>query len=45
MKAIWKEQIRITDEQELIVPKGSKILCVQIQNGAPCLYLWYRASG
>jgi len=36
---IWKCALRITDQQVVIVPRGSKFLTVQIQKGEP--QLWF----
>ena len=38
MKTIWKFELKITDIQEMSMPKGSAILSVQAQNNKP--YLW-----
>lgn len=37
-KIIYKFPILTTDEQEIHMPAGADILCVQVQNGAPCLW-------
>lgn len=39
MKTIWKYQLEVTDEQVLQVPHGSEVLCVQIQDDTPCLWI------
>jgi len=38
MKTIWKYPLQCTDHQEVMMPEGSKILCVQTQAGRPCLW-------
>lgn len=38
VQAIWKFQIQIKDTQTVTMPYGAKILCVQLQNGVPCLW-------
>jgi hypothetical protein len=38
MRTIWKFKLQTTDEQELLMPEGSEILTVQIQDGEPCLW-------
>lgn len=38
MKTIWKFQIRITDVQEIEMPKGAEVLTVQEMSGH--VYLW-----
>lgn len=35
---IWKYTIETTDRQFLLMPKGAKILCVQMQHGEPRLW-------
>lgn len=37
-KSIWKFQIETTDTQSIQMPIGSEILCVQTQNGKPCIW-------
>lgn len=37
-KQIWKFPLTIVDKQEIKMPIGSEILCVQTQNETP--YLW-----
>lgn len=39
MKTIWKFPINITDGQELSIPEGGKILCVQTQAEIPCIWV------
>lgn len=38
MKTIWKFPIRVVDSQVVEMPFDAKILCVQVQQGAPCLW-------
>ncbi len=38
MKTIHKFQIEVVDSQVIKMPKGAKILCVQLQHGFPCLW-------
>jgi hypothetical protein len=38
MKTIWKFKLQTTDEQQILMPKGSEILTVQIQDGEPCIW-------
>lgn len=38
MKSIWKFPLAVTDEQTVALPKGAEILCVQTQDGIPCLW-------
>ena len=38
MKTIWKYPLSVTDEQTVLIPKGSRLLTVQIQRGIP--FLW-----
>jgi hypothetical protein len=35
---IWKFPIQITGTQVITMPYAAKILCVQMQNGVPCLW-------
>lgn len=37
-KSVWKFPIAVEDVQCLMTPLGAKILCVQTQNGMPCLW-------
>jgi len=39
MSAIWKYELQTTQEQEFIVPGGGKVLCVQVQNETPCVWM------
>ena len=38
MKTIWKYELDITDTQYIDMPRGTKILAVQIQGGVPCIW-------
>jgi hypothetical protein len=38
MRTIYKYEIETTDTQELNLPYGAEILCVQVQNGKPCIW-------
>ena len=38
MKTIYEYDLEVTDTQEVVLPVGSKILTVQVQNGVPCLW-------
>jgi len=38
MKTIYKYPIKITDNQDVRMPKGAKILCAQMQGETPCLW-------
>lgn len=38
MKTIWKFPLKITNEQLINVPAGSKLLTVQMQGDVPCLW-------
>ena len=37
-KTIWKFPLNITDEQIVVMPKGSDLLSVQVQYGTPNLW-------
>lgn len=37
-KRIWKYPIALQDAQFIEMPKGAEILCVQMQDGNPCLW-------
>lgn len=39
MKKIYKYRIEVTDDQNIEMPVGAKILTVQTQNGVPCILL------
>lgn len=38
MKTIWKYPLKMIDVQEIEMPEGARILCVQVQHGIPCLW-------
>lgn len=38
MRSIFKFPIETADAQEVAMPKGASILCVQVQRGVPCLW-------
>lgn len=38
MKIIYKYPLQITDEQTIEISRYAKPLCVQVQNGIPCLW-------
>lgn len=38
MLSIWKFELAVTDAQDIVMPRESEILCVQIQFGKPCLW-------
>lgn len=35
---IWKYPLKVTDINRIELPMGAKILCVQVQADAPCLW-------
>ena len=35
---IWKFPLAMTDVQELQMPEGALMLCVQVQRNVPCLW-------
>jgi len=39
MKTIWKYPLETNDTLDILMPKNSKILTVQMQNGIPCLWV------
>lgn len=39
MTTIWKYSLKVTDQQELQIPKGGELLCVQTQADGPCLWV------
>ena len=41
MKKIYKYAIEITDDQDIVMPVGAKILTVQNQNGVPCNWVLF----
>lgn len=38
MRTIWKFELAVTDVQEVMIPAGATLLCVQVQHGKPCLW-------
>ena len=38
MQTIYKYPLKIDDEQEVMMPKGARMLSVQLQGGRPCLW-------
>jgi len=38
MSTIWKYELELTDRQQVIMPTGATILCVQTQLGNLCLW-------
>ena len=38
MKTIYKYGLSITDTQNVQMPFGARILCVQVQRGTPCIW-------
>lgn len=38
MKTIWKFLLKTTEVQPIRMPKGAKILTVQVQDDSPCLW-------
>lgn len=39
MRTIWKYTLKVEDEQLIQIPKWSKPLCVQIQDGNPQMWV------
>ena len=35
---IWKFPLKATDKQTIEMPGIARVLCVQVQNGTPCLW-------
>ena len=44
MGAVFKYQLVVTDRQEVTMPKDAKILCIQVQNGTPCIWCMVEPS-
>jgi hypothetical protein len=42
MARIFKYQLQVADEQQVLMPLGADILCVQVQHGQP--FLWALVS-
>ena len=38
MKTVFKYPLQVKDKQEIQMPVGAEILCVQVQGGTPCLW-------
>lgn len=38
MKTIWKYEIDIAARQKISMPMGANFLCLQLQNGRPCVW-------
>lgn len=38
MKRVYKYPIEICEEVKVMMPKGARVLSVQVQNGMPCLW-------
>ena len=38
MKTIWKFDLEVTDLQDIAIPEGARLLCVQIQRRQPKLW-------
>lgn len=39
MTTIHKFPLKTTDSQKLFITHGAKILCLQVQNGIPCVWV------
>lgn len=37
-KTVWKFSLQHQDEQQIEIPAGAQILCVQVQQDTPCLW-------
>lgn len=37
-KAVWKYEIEERDRQSIHMPVSAEVLCVQMQNGNPCIW-------
>jgi hypothetical protein len=37
-ETIWKYELETIGEQEIKMPGGAQILCVQMQHGKPCIW-------
>lgn len=42
---IWKQVLKVEEEQAVFLPKGALILSVQVQQGVPCLWFKCEPSG
>ena len=38
MKTIWKFSLSTVDSEQVKMPEGAQLLCVQTQGGGPCLW-------
>jgi hypothetical protein len=38
VETIWKFQLKVEGEQIVEMPQGAQILCIQVQNGVPCIW-------
>jgi hypothetical protein len=38
MKRIFKYELETTDTQEIEMPQGAQVLCIQTQNEIPCVW-------
>lgn len=38
MAKVFKYQLPISDAVKVYMPKDAKVLCVQVQNGQPCIW-------
>lgn len=38
MQTIWKFPLLVTDAQEIDMPEGARLLAVQVQGDAPCVW-------
>lgn len=56
MKRVYKYPLDIQDEVVVFMPKGARVLSVQVQNGSPCIWAavdqnepleerWFRIAG
>ncbi len=39
MRAIWKYELGMMDNQTVLMQEGAKILCVQVQHETPCIWV------
>ena len=44
MKTIWKIELKLVDEQVIELPASAHHLCVQLQDGKPCLWSQVRTE-
>lgn len=35
---IWKQKLKVTDVQKILVPEGTEILSIAVQNGEICIW-------